>query len=840
MFARLIRTVARFRSAARRRALRAPYRLELAELEERVLYSAVPAPIDPLVPPPIPELIPGDWQPLPAPGADTASGAAPPGDTAGLLVEMPASLPLSGEFRVNAATAGRQVSGWNAHNIALDRDGNSVVVWSSQAADGGWDVFARRYDASGTPQGAEFLVSSDPTGQQLGPAVAMAADGSFLVAWTDTGPAGTDTDVYARRFAADGVPAGDVFLVNTYRDGRQLLGDVATAPDGRAVITWVSDGQDGEGAGIYGQRYDARGGVQGSEFRVNSFTAQQQSNPSVAMDADGNFVVVWDSVGQDGSAGGVYAQRFDAAGRARGGEFPVNAWTPDHQGRPSVAMDARGNFVIAWESFQQDGDASGIFARPYAATGDAIADAFRVNTRTADNQWGPAVACTSNGEFVIAWTSAAEDGPSAGIFARRYAFSGQPLGSEFLVNETTSGDQQGVALAVDATGKWTFLWSGAGVGDSQGVFARRWQSLPLTTGEDGRTATFTVALATRPTADVTIHIGSSGPLEIVPAVSSLIFTDANWNIPQTVTLVGVNDWRADGAVSVQIGLKVTSPDAAYSERAALSLHAVNLDDEHVTPPPAELTDGLRRWLDAASRTAADGGSNGDAASTAERGSGTAAGSHAGLGIGSAQPPDQHAAEPSSQEPSVRARRVPEPAVSVAATWSSGEGSSGRVEAGASRVASLVTPVSTSLHAGPMPDGPATRLVAAPSGAGSTSPRLAMVPAAVTVPSPWTVADVDLSLLWQQFDTLLQDWTRDERWVTGTIAGLTITTLALSSVYLIWTSRARYLAATVLASHPAWNSLDLLPVLDDAAGHRRRDRAPGPVRKKRTSLLSPQD
>ena len=53
----------------------------------------------------------------------------------------------------------------------------------------------------------------------------------------------------------------------------------------------------------------------GSEFLINTYTAQNQIHPAVAMDADGDFVIAWASSGQDGSHGGVYAKRFNAQGQ---------------------------------------------------------------------------------------------------------------------------------------------------------------------------------------------------------------------------------------------------------------------------------------------------------------------------------------------------------------------------------------------------------------------------------------------------------------------------------------------------------------------------------------------
>ena len=64
------------------------------------------------------------------------------------------------------------------------------------------------------------------------------------------------------------------------------------------------------GYGVYAQRYDSLGVPQQSEVRVNSYTTGIQHQPTAAMDASGNFVVAWQSSGQDGSGLGVYGQRY--------------------------------------------------------------------------------------------------------------------------------------------------------------------------------------------------------------------------------------------------------------------------------------------------------------------------------------------------------------------------------------------------------------------------------------------------------------------------------------------------------------------------------------------------
>ncbi|HUQ68484.1 MAG TPA: hypothetical protein VM165_03110, partial [Planctomycetaceae bacterium] len=103
----------------------------------------------------------------------------------------------------------------------------------------------------------------------------------------------------------------------------------------------------------------------GAEFQVNTTTVSFQrtnvSASSVALDADGDFVVTWSSFGQDGSGYGIFAQRYNAAGAAQGGEFQVNTYTTNSQQQSAVAMDADGDFVIAWSSGSQDGSGYGIY-----------------------------------------------------------------------------------------------------------------------------------------------------------------------------------------------------------------------------------------------------------------------------------------------------------------------------------------------------------------------------------------------------------------------------------------------------------------------------------------------
>ncbi|HYX23301.1 MAG TPA: hypothetical protein VFC23_04045 [Thermoanaerobaculia bacterium] len=136
---------------------------------------------------------------------------------------------------------------------------------------------------------------------QLSPSLAMAPDGSFVVAWvTDHGlvspnPADSPTSVVqARRFAADGTGLGDVLQVN--QQGRLTTAPhVAVLADGSFVLAWTDqNGRDGSRSGVFARAYDAGGGTSGPDLQLAQYTAGDQNLGSIAA-TGGQAVAAWTS-----------------------------------------------------------------------------------------------------------------------------------------------------------------------------------------------------------------------------------------------------------------------------------------------------------------------------------------------------------------------------------------------------------------------------------------------------------------------------------------------------------------------------------------------------------------
>jgi hypothetical protein len=140
----------------------------------------------------------------------------------------------------------------------------------------------------------------------------------------------------------------------------------------------------------------------------------------VALDSDGDFVVAWNSNLQDGSFNGIFARRFTSAGTALATELQINSYTTAAQSNPAVGINPNGDFVIAWQSNGQDGNFYGVFGRRFSSAGTALATEFQVQSYTTGHQAFPSVAMTA-GRFVIAWHSNLQDGSSYGVFAQRFS-----------------------------------------------------------------------------------------------------------------------------------------------------------------------------------------------------------------------------------------------------------------------------------------------------------------------------------------------------------------------------------------------------------------------------------
>jgi hypothetical protein len=354
----------------------------------------------------------------------------------------------------------------------------------------------RAAQTQGVPLGSEFRVNTYTTGYQYLPSATAGPSGDFIVVWNSNGQDGSLSGIFGQRYASSGMPLGTEFRANTFTTSWEFDPSVAADASGRFVVVWESRYQDGSFSGVFGQRFD-NGSPLGLEFRVNTHTPGYQRLPAVASDLAGNFVVVWSSMNQDGSDFGVFGQRYANSGIPLGPEFRVNTYTTGSQFYPSVAMDPSGGFIIVWKSDAQDGSSWGVFAQRYAGSGAPLGPEFRVNTYTTGDQLGSSVTADASGNFVVVWHSSG-DTSGYGVFGQRFAVSGTPTGPEFRVNTSTMNEQRYPSIGTDSLGNFVVVWQTSGDASGYGVFGQRFASSGTPLGSEFRVNTFTTYNQARP------------------------------------------------------------------------------------------------------------------------------------------------------------------------------------------------------------------------------------------------------------------------------------------------------------------------------------------------------
>ena len=100
-----------------------------------------------------------------------------------------------------------------------------------------------------------------------------------------------------------------------------------------------------------------------TDTQANATTIGSQRHAAVAMDNSNNFAIAWDDSEKDAGGMGVYCQVYDNTATISAAEFQVASTTATNQSHPDIAMDADGDFVVVWMSEGQDSDGWGVYAR---------------------------------------------------------------------------------------------------------------------------------------------------------------------------------------------------------------------------------------------------------------------------------------------------------------------------------------------------------------------------------------------------------------------------------------------------------------------------------------------
>ncbi len=390
-----------------------------------------------------------------------------------LMVVGVRGLAGAAEVQVNVRTADIQANA----AVAADAKGNSVIAWSSYYTTAGRsnDILARRLDAKGGFLGDEFRANMATGGNQTEPAVAVHPSGQFAVVWQGPGP--DQEDIFLRLFRPNGDALTNELLVNLATAGRQLYPSVAAGGDGTFVVAWesreTSAGEDKTVVRV--QLFDPNGSGLGGQVLVDT-DIYDCRYPEVAMDGVGRFAVTWM---RDRTNHPIVTRLFDANGVPVTEPLTVNTASIASVTRPSIAMNTRGCFVVAWDGHPSRASEDDIYARCYDPRGVPRGEPFVVNTILAGAQQWPQATINDANEFIVVWQHDTGDPNAATEVAGRYFDrNGLPVGEQFQLNTTTPYQHRYPDVAMANDGSFIAVWEcNRQEGSNYDIFAVRAPSL---------------------------------------------------------------------------------------------------------------------------------------------------------------------------------------------------------------------------------------------------------------------------------------------------------------------------------------------------------------------------
>ena len=337
---------------------------------------------------------------------------------------------------------------------------------------------------------ADVLVNTTWQGKQETPAVAAAPDGTALIVWEDDSGGVPDTSVVAirARLVRGSAAVGEDQVVNSQTDFGQLDPRVAASAtgDGFLVVWEDSSGADPDASGtaVRGRLVDSSGTLGPPDFVLASTMDADQAHPTAVGLPDGGYAVAWEDHSQgpgDASGAAIRLRLFDGDGTARGDDLVVNTTTTMGQTEPGLAVNADGLILVVWEDGSRspsDTSDSAIRGRRVGADGLPVdPDDFPINTIIARDQIQPSAVALADGDFLVVWTDLSGSPDDDGdVRARRVPAAGSPAGSDVTIN-TTSAAAQEIASAAAVEGGVAVVWedeSGTPPDVSESAVRFRW------------------------------------------------------------------------------------------------------------------------------------------------------------------------------------------------------------------------------------------------------------------------------------------------------------------------------------------------------------------------------
>ncbi|MDW3208402.1 MAG: putative Ig domain-containing protein [Reichenbachiella sp.] len=354
--------------------------------------------------------------------------------------------------------------------VALDLDGDAVAVVGAYYG-GGYNVYTKTIApplAGNVDNGMEFIVNSITSDNQTSPDVAQNADGDFVVVWRDTyaGQA-----IKAQRYNEKGIRQGSEIIVNNNTSTSSRYPSVALNDEGNFMVVWHFYNGGTGGEDVMGSVYDWNGEVVKDDFILNSDeTDGHQVYPDIALDENGDFRVIWSSTTySDDSYSAIATKKFSPTGVAE--SAVTNYLTDDvlnvNDHRGSIAINEDGDIAV---SYTYGYDGYELYLNVFNKALESQVEDLQISNSNEIKVFKPAITATEDGDFVVAWV---EGSDYHDLLVRKYSSGATFDGNAIEIDAGDRPNEAGIQAVDDGDFILTFVDEIDDSGDYDGIWAQR-------------------------------------------------------------------------------------------------------------------------------------------------------------------------------------------------------------------------------------------------------------------------------------------------------------------------------------------------------------------------------
>ncbi|NIA31793.1 MAG: T9SS type A sorting domain-containing protein [Actinobacteria bacterium] len=276
---------------------------------------------------------------------------------------------------------------------------------------------------------------------------------NLVAVWIDNRE--NNDDVYGQVFSELGVRSGENYKINDdIGSASQREPKPDIAANGDMMIVW-EDERNGFSNYIYGQFYTGNGQPADTNIQISEKTGY---DPAISMNSQGESIIVWDDYS------GITAQRFTSSRQRFFSNFQITANKRGeyYNSDPQAAIDDENNFIVIWKKRLEAEQETDIYGQRYNQYGQPIGNQFVVNDTSNSLPYNSyrfqiAIETGKNGNFCVFWLNSIDN--KYHIIGQRFSDNGTPDGNNFIVDDNESSlYSPSIRTGIDEEGNVIITW----------------------------------------------------------------------------------------------------------------------------------------------------------------------------------------------------------------------------------------------------------------------------------------------------------------------------------------------------------------------------------------------